>query len=57
MHLSEELARDGAEKVVVETKFGRVGGRRAMNGSAVFLGSSIIAFSLSLTAKHSLMIH
>jgi hypothetical protein len=48
MHLSEELARDGAEKVVVETKFGRVGGRRAMNGSAVFLGSSVF-FSLFLS--------
>jgi hypothetical protein len=39
MHLSEELGRDGAEKIVVETMFGKVGGRRAMNGSAVFLGS------------------
>ena len=33
---------NGAEenKVVVETKFGKVGGRRAANGAAVFLGAS-----------------
>lgn len=38
MHLSEELAKNQS-RVVVETKFGSVSGRRAGNGCAVFLGA------------------
>ncbi|CDO71038.1 hypothetical protein BN946_scf184844.g42 [Trametes cinnabarina] len=38
VHLQEELARSTA-RVVTETRFGAVQGRRAANGAAVFLGA------------------